>query len=67
MQYLVQILEHLRHKDKPFFVLNSHAGLGLYNLNSDEARKTGEAEDGMGDFSDTNFRQSPRTSNSLGQ
>jgi 23S rRNA (adenine2030-N6)-methyltransferase len=45
---LVQILEHLRRKDKPFFVLDTHAGLGVYDLNSDEARKTGEAENGIG-------------------
>jgi 23S rRNA (adenine2030-N6)-methyltransferase len=45
---LVQILEHLRRKDKPFFVLDSHAGLGVYDLDSDEARETGEAGNGIG-------------------
>ncbi len=45
---LAQILEHLRRKDKPFFVLDTHAGLGIYDLSSDEACKTGEAENGIG-------------------
>ena len=45
---LVLLLEHLRRKAKPFFVLDTHAGLGLYDLRSAEAEKTGEAADGIG-------------------
>jgi 23S rRNA (adenine2030-N6)-methyltransferase len=45
---LVQILEYLCRKDKPFFVLDSHAGLGVYDLGSEEARETREAEKGIG-------------------
>ncbi len=45
---LILLLEHLRQKPKPFFVLDTHAGLGLYDLKSPEAGKTGEAEDGIG-------------------
>jgi 23S rRNA (adenine2030-N6)-methyltransferase len=42
---LVAILEHLRKKKSPFVVIDSHAGRGLYDLQGEEARKTGEAED----------------------
>lgn len=44
---LVAVLLHLRKKDKPFFVLDSHAGRGRYNLSGDDARQTGEAEAGI--------------------
>jgi 23S rRNA (adenine2030-N6)-methyltransferase len=44
---LVSILLHLRKKDAPFAVLDSHAGRGLYDLAADEARRTGEAADGI--------------------
>ncbi len=45
---LVQILLHLQKKDTPFAVIDSHAGRGLYDLSSDEAQRTGEAENGIG-------------------
>ena len=45
---LVLILQHLLKKPGPFTVLDTHAGAGLYDLTSDEARKTGEAMDGIG-------------------
>ena len=45
---LALLIEHLRQKDKPFFVLDSHAGLGRYDLASPEALKTKEAEGGIG-------------------
>ena len=35
-------------KDTPFAVIDSHAGRGLYDLSSDEAQRTGEAENGIG-------------------
>ncbi len=44
---LTLLLDHLRQKDKPFFVLDTHAGIGLYDLESEEARKTGEAAGGI--------------------
>jgi 23S rRNA (adenine2030-N6)-methyltransferase len=43
----VAILGHLAKKDAPFAVIDSHAGRGLYDLASEEARKTGEAEAGI--------------------
>ncbi len=45
---LMLVLEHLRAKEKPFFVLDSHGGIGLYDLQSAEAQKTGEAHAGAG-------------------
>ena len=44
---LVAILLHLRKKDTPFAVIDSHAGRGLYDLTSDQAAKTGEAANGI--------------------
>ena len=44
----VAILSHLRKKQTPFAVLDSHAGRGLYDLTSAAARKTGEAGAGIG-------------------
>jgi 23S rRNA (adenine2030-N6)-methyltransferase len=45
---LAQLILHLRLKPKPFAVIDTHAGLGLYDLASPEALKTGEAADGIG-------------------
>lgn len=45
---LVAILLHLRRKDAPFAVIDTHAGRGLYDLRSDAAQRTGEAEKGIG-------------------
>lgn len=45
---LVGALLHLRKKDKPFRVIDSHAGRGLYDLTGGEAVRTGEAAEGIG-------------------
>ena len=45
---LVAILLHLRRKDKPFCVIDTHAGSGSYDLRGDEAMRTGEAAQGVG-------------------
>ena len=45
---LCLLLNHLLKKEKPFAVLDTHAGIGRYDLMSDEAQKTGEAADGIG-------------------
>lgn len=45
---LAMCLEHMKGKDKPFFVLDTHAGIGLYDLASEEAVKTGEWHHGIG-------------------
>lgn len=44
---LVHLLKALRRKDKPFFALDTHAGPGLYDLDSDQATRTEEAEEGI--------------------
>jgi 23S rRNA (adenine2030-N6)-methyltransferase len=45
---LVAVLLHLRKKDTPFAVIDCHGGRGLYDLSGEEAKKTGEAEAGIG-------------------
>lgn len=45
---LVRVLEHMKKKDKPFRVIDAHAGIGLYDLGGIEAGKTGEWEGGIG-------------------
>lgn len=44
---LALILGHLRAKDKPFTVLDTHAGRGVYDLGDERALMTGEADDGI--------------------
>ncbi|MFC0282651.1 23S rRNA (adenine(2030)-N(6))-methyltransferase RlmJ [Camelimonas abortus] len=39
---LARMLTHLGRKPAPFFVLDTHGGLGLYDLAADEASRTGE-------------------------
>lgn len=45
---LTRIIIHLQLKDKAFRVIDTHAGTGRYDLNSEEAQKTGEWRDGIG-------------------
>ncbi|MDK9695040.1 MAG: 23S rRNA (adenine(2030)-N(6))-methyltransferase RlmJ [Siculibacillus sp.] len=45
---LARILVHLAAKPTPFRVLDTHAGIGLYDLSGDEAGRTGEWEGGIG-------------------
>ena len=44
---LVAVLTHLRKKETPFVFIDTHAGRGVYDLGGEEARKTGEAKDGI--------------------
>ncbi|MET0181337.1 MAG: 23S rRNA (adenine(2030)-N(6))-methyltransferase RlmJ [Caulobacterales bacterium] len=44
---LVLILMRLRAKETPFGVLDTHAGAGLYDLKSDEARRSPEFRNGI--------------------
>ena len=44
---LTLILEHLRSKPQPFAVLDTHAGIGAYDLTSEDAQpKQTEPEEG---------------------
>lgn len=45
---LVQLLLALRRKDKPFCVIDTHAGAGLYDLTSEPAQKNREYASGIG-------------------
>ena len=44
---LLALLDALKKKDTPFFVLDTHAGRGRYLLAAAESRKTGEADAGI--------------------
>lgn len=45
---LARLVEYLKLKDKAFRVVDTHAGIGLYDLGSANARKTGEWQGGIG-------------------
>lgn len=45
---LARIVTYLKHKDPAFRVIDTHAGIGAYDLSSAEAQKTGEWRDGVG-------------------
>ena len=45
---LARLIVYLQQKDKAFRVIDTHAGIGLYDLSSTEAQKTGEWQDGIG-------------------
>lgn len=45
---LARLVTYMQGKDKAFRVLDTHAGIGLYDLSSEEAQKTGEWPDGIG-------------------
>lgn len=40
-------LEKLQEKEKPFFVIDTHSGIGKYDLESEQANKTAEYKDGI--------------------
>ena len=44
---LLALMDSLKKKDTPFFVLDTHAGRGRYLLATTESRKTGEADAGI--------------------
>ncbi|MBO1323804.1 23S rRNA (adenine(2030)-N(6))-methyltransferase RlmJ [Acetobacter sp. TBRC 12305] len=45
---LVSLLQSFGRKPSPFMVLDTHAGIGRYDLDREEAEKTGEWHDGIG-------------------
>ncbi|HDR1022016.1 TPA: 23S rRNA (adenine(2030)-N(6))-methyltransferase RlmJ [Pasteurella multocida] len=45
---LMLIIESLQQKEKGFYYLDTHAGVGRYRLFSEEAEKTAEFEEGIG-------------------
>ncbi|HTE40173.1 MAG TPA: 23S rRNA (adenine(2030)-N(6))-methyltransferase RlmJ [Steroidobacteraceae bacterium] len=44
---LLELLNHLQKKPTPFFLLETHAGRGLYDLHSDEAKRGDEWRAGI--------------------
>lgn len=55
---LSRLIVYMQNKDKAFRMLDTHAGIGVYDLSSDEAQKTGEWRDGIGRL--MNAQLSPR-------
>jgi 23S rRNA (adenine2030-N6)-methyltransferase len=45
---LVRMLVYLQRKETPLRVIDTHAGIGLYDLRAEEAERTGEWTDGIG-------------------
>ena len=45
---LARMLDHLGRKDAPYRFVDTHAGIGLYDLAGEEAGRTGEWQDGIG-------------------
>ncbi|WP_305987280.1 23S rRNA (adenine(2030)-N(6))-methyltransferase RlmJ [Roseibium sp. MMSF_3544] len=45
---LSRLIEYFKRKDKAFRILDTHAGIGLYDLTSEETQKTGEWQEGIG-------------------
>ena len=50
MKHIIFVLaiEHLRKKSKPFRVIDTHAGCGLYDLRNEKAQRTLEWQNGIG-------------------
>ncbi|WP_019223887.1 23S rRNA (adenine(2030)-N(6))-methyltransferase RlmJ [Bartonella rattaustraliani] len=44
---VTRIVEYLKRKEKAFRVIDTHAGIGIYDLSSAEAQKTGEWYEGV--------------------
>lgn len=64
---LTLVLAHLRRKPRPFAVLDTHAGLGAYDLSADEAVRTGEAAAGVGRIFGAALRSAPDYAAALGE
>ena len=54
---LARLIVYLQQKDKAFRLLDTHAGIGLYDLSSEEAQKTGEWRDGIGRLMDAELAE----------
>lgn len=49
---LIRLIRAMQRKDKPFLLLDTHAGIGRYDVRSEQAEKTGEWRDGIGKLLD---------------
>ena len=52
---LLEITSHLLKKDKPFDYIDTHAGAGMYDLQSYEANKLAEFKRGVGLLNSLDF------------
>lgn len=52
---LTEILQHLIHKDKAFSYIDTHSGVGLYNLSSEPAEKLQEYRGGIGKLNESDW------------
>ncbi|MDE1882573.1 MAG: 23S rRNA (adenine(2030)-N(6))-methyltransferase RlmJ [Rhodospirillales bacterium] len=50
---LLRLLAAMQRKPKPFLVLDTHAGIGRYDVTSEQAEKTGEWREGIGKILET--------------
>lgn len=54
---LAAVLDYLKRKDPGFRIIDTHAGIGIYDLSSVEAQKTGEWRDGVGRVMDADLSE----------
>ncbi len=52
---LARLIRYAQNKDAAFRLLDTHAGIGLYDLGSEEAQKTGEWQEGIGRLIDADL------------
>lgn len=64
---LVMVLERLVEKPQPFVVLDTHAGIGLYDLTSEPAQKTREYEAGVARVAARPLASAPGYSRLIGE
>ncbi|MGZ8363289.1 MAG: 23S rRNA (adenine(2030)-N(6))-methyltransferase RlmJ [Caulobacteraceae bacterium] len=63
---LTFVMEWLREKEKPFAVLDTHAGIGLYDLDSEPAQKTGEHLEGVARVAGRDLASAPAYAKLIG-
>ena len=56
---LARIIAYLKRKEAAFRVIDTHAGIGLYDLGSEEAQKTGEWRGGIAKLLDAALTGAP--------
>ncbi len=57
---LVEMLDHLTQKEKPFEYIDTHSGAGLYNLQSNDALRLQEHANGIGQLNVNDFPELER-------
>lgn len=57
---LALVIEHMKQKPAAFRIVDTHAGIGAYDLGSTEAQKTGEWREGIGRVMEAPFSEEAR-------